>query len=206
MIGIEKIVDGNKIAVLGGINMEFKKGNIIKVHTKRGDIDGCIVINHEDNWVNFVRPNEYDYKYSSIREDYCEYISEGSVDLLDEWYENQKKYLQEIEDAKTPEQKFKESLIDMKQWKEVDKKSYEEWIQNYENTYHIKLAPHSIYFCAPPMHGKYDYSLNTVDKDGTVCKVAYMSEGGWYGDPNPNRYYVLGNIEEVLSFVKDYKK
>lgn len=182
--------------------MKLKKGNIIRA----GGIEGCIVIRHKDNWVDFVEPNRYDYEYISILETGCEYISEGSITLLDKWYENRKKYLQSKEDSKTLEEKFKDKLCLLKEWKRVGKEDYEKWVQNYENTYQIELANHSIYFCSPPIHGKYDFSLNPIDKDATVCMVAKMSEGGWYGIDLPDEYYVIDNIEEVFKFVRNYNK
>lgn len=36
---------------------------------------------------------------------------------------------------KTLEEKFKDELCLLKEWKKVEKEEYEKWIQNYENTY-----------------------------------------------------------------------
>ena len=107
---------------------------------------------------------------------------------------------------KTLEEKFKDELCLLKEWKKVEKEEYERWIQNYENTYQTELVNHSIHFRSPPMHGKYDLSLNPIDKDGTVCMVAKMSEGEWYGTDSPDEYYVVDNIEEVFNFVRSYNK
>ncbi len=107
---------------------------------------------------------------------------------------------------KTLEEKFKDELCLLKEWKKVEKEDYEKWIQNYENTYQTELVNHSIHFCSPPIHGKYDLSLNPIDKDGTVCMVAKKSEGGWYGTDSPDEYYVVDNIEEVFKFVRNYKR
>ena len=107
---------------------------------------------------------------------------------------------------KTLEEKFKDELCLLKKWKKVEKEDYEKWIQNYENTYQTELVSHSIHFCSPPIHGKYDLSLNPIDKDGIVCMVAKKSEGGWYGTDSPDEYYVVDNIEEVFKFVKNYNK
>lgn len=104
------------------------------------------------------------------------------------------------------EERFKEKLCLLKKWKRVDKEKYKEWIQNYENTYQVELVNHSIYFCSPPTHGKYDFSLNPIDEDGTVCMVARMIEGGWYGSDLPEEYYIVDNIGELLKFVSGYKK
>ena len=52
---------------------------------------------------------------------------------------------------------FKDELCLLKEWKKVEKEDYEKWIQNYENTYQTKLVNHSIHFCSPPIHGKYDH-------------------------------------------------
>lgn len=182
--------------------MKFKKGNIIRVGSK----DGCIVINHKNYWVDYVEPYMYDYEYLSSHEDRCEYISEGSVDLLNKWYKNQKKYLQYKKYYESTEVKFKNTLCSLKEWKKVEKEYYEEWIKNYENTYNVELINHSIYFCSPPIHGKYDFSLNPIDKDGTVCMVAKIVDSGWYGRSSLNEYYVVSNIDEVFEFIKGYKK
>ena len=107
---------------------------------------------------------------------------------------------------KTLEEKFKDELCLLKKWKKVEKEDYEKWVQNYENTYQTELINHSILFCSPPIRGKYDLSLNPIDKDGTVCMVAKKLEGGWYGTDSPDEYYVIDNIEEVFKFVKNYNK
>ena len=104
------------------------------------------------------------------------------------------------------EERFKEKLCLLKKWKMVEKEYYKEWVQNYENTYKTELMNHSIYFCSPPIHGKYDFSLNPADEDGTVCIVAKMIEGGWYGSDLPDEYYIVDNISEILTFVSSYMK
>ena len=50
---------------------------------------------------------------------------------------------------KTLEEKFKDELCLLKEWKKVEKEEYEKWIQNYENTYQTELVSHSIHFCSP---------------------------------------------------------
>ena len=107
---------------------------------------------------------------------------------------------------KTLEEKFKDELCLLKEWKKVEKEDYEKWIQNYENTYQNELVNHSIHFCSPPIHGKYDLSLNPIDKDGTVRIEKKKSEGGWYGIDSPDEYYVVDNIKEVFNFVRNYKR
>lgn len=95
---------------------------------------------------------------------------------------------------------YKYSLYGLKKWKEVSQEEFDHFVDTYKDKYGSELHDHLVYFCTPPIHGKYDFSINVVDGDATVCEVAYTAETGWYGDTSPQKWHIVDNIDEIIDF------
>lgn len=187
----------------------LKEGDIIKFKCGfHGDLDAEIV--GKIGIINsvFIRNDgerEYDIyiKYNNTTvgfwaEDKLEFIEHGDKNEIDRlrkiaW---EKEY-----NAMSDVDKFKYNLLELKQWEQVSKEEYDKYLKEYDG----ELHNHSVYFCTPPTHGKYDFKINPTDSDATVCEVAYIQEGGWYND-DPEKYFVVNNIEEIRTFVNEYKE